>query len=67
MFMSFFSFLITSNIFCRCITERRIRAMLQEMNRIEIVVVPSLLINGRKYPIDLPSITTVNPSSPRAL
>ena len=70
MMMSFFSFLITANIFCRCVAERRIRVMLHEMSRIEVVVVPSLLIKGREYPIELPSlsaISTANPARSRAL
>ena len=54
MLFSFFSGLITVHIFVQYSHERIRRAELRQLTGIEVVVVPSLIIRGRQYPVGLP-------------
>lgn len=63
LFFCFFSALFTWHIFARYSQERLLRALRQQMTDIEVVVVPSLLLRGRQYPLGVPKDS---PSNQRA-
>ena len=54
-FLSFLSLMITYNIFLHNSRERALDDLLRRQSRIEVVVVPSLLLRGKEYPIGIPS------------
>ena len=57
MMFALFSFMLTFNIWMRYSQERlRIRLLSQ----IEVVVVPSLVIRGRQYPLGIPKDSPSN-------
>ena len=54
-FLTFLSLLITYNVYARNSRELALAALIREQSRIEVVVVPSLLLRGKEYPIGIPS------------
>jgi hypothetical protein len=60
LFFSFFSALFTLHIFARYSQERMLRTLRQQMSDIEVVVVPSLVLRGRRYPLGIPKDSPSN-------
>lgn len=65
-FFSFFSSLLTCNVYSHYLQEQLRLTMIRQMNRIEVVVVPSLLYRDSQQIYEIPYAKPVPSSPPRA-